>query len=200
MTLRTWSCVVTDPRDEAPLTLSDVKLHCRVGATVTDEDDLLEAYRLTSADVVESEAEIALGTQTRVLASTAFPDDDESLRLPYPPLQEVLSVQYRDANGAVQTWDPSNYDVVTSGRFGAIVPKVGRCYPRTRCNVPDAVVVTFVCGYESVDDIPRRYLQAQRLLIAHWYANREAVGSGMTTVPLGFDVAIGTPARLESLA
>ncbi len=200
MTVRTWACVVTEERDDAPLTLNDVKEHCGVHSTVITEDELLEIYRLTAADLVESLAEIALGTQTRVLTSNAWPYDDEAFRLPYPPLQEVVSVQYRDPNGVLQTWDPSKYDVVTSGRFGAIVPKVGQCYPATRAKVPDAVIVTFVCGYEDEADIPRRYLEAQRFLIAHWYANPEPmnVGNLVSSLPSGLDLVLGAPARLEA--
>lgn len=190
---RTWSVVVTVERDDAPLTLESVKAQCRVSADVTDDDDLLEDYRLTAADVVEDLAEVALGVQTRVMTANAFPDDYELLVLPFPPVRAVTSVQYRDPAGVLQTWDQAEYDLVTSGRFGTIVPKVGHCYPRTRWNAPDAVVVTFTCGY-AAGAVPRRYLQAMRQLVAYWYADPEA--GSTSALPENFDA--GPPARLQA--
>jgi hypothetical protein len=70
------------------------------------------------------------------------------------------------------------------------VPKVGICYPVTACR-PDAVKVTFIAGYDTAEDIPARFMVAQQILVAHWYANRGIVGAD----GLGLAHLVGAPAH-----
>lgn len=183
----------------ASVTLAEAKAHCTV--VVADDDTLLTAYSLAAASLVESLSETALLEQTWLRAGTDFPCEGEPIVLPRPPLAEVVSVKYRDVNDALQTWDPSQYRVITVGRFGAIVPTIGNRYPVTRNAVtgdsaPDAVQIEFTCGYALAEDVPARLQLAQQLLIAHWYAQREAVNVGniVTDVPFGVLTLIGSRA------
>ena len=193
-----WSLARSvDPAD-APLTLAQAKAQC--GVVVSSDDALLDSYRLTAADLVELLSGEALLQQTWVRIATGFPDEDEPIALPRPPLVSVTSVQYRDQNGALQTWEPTKYRVISVGRVGYIVPAFGQCYPATDGSAPpDAVTITFVCGRATAATVPAKLMLAQRLLVAHWYANRETVNVGniVTNLPFGVDLLIGAPARVD---
>jgi uncharacterized phiE125 gp8 family phage protein len=183
---------------EPPLTREEAKAQCRIAPDVTDDDELIEGFCSVAADVVERMSGQALLQQTWRRTATDFPDDDEPIVLPRPPLSAVGYVKYLDPSGVLQTWDPSKYRVITIGQFGAIVPVVGTCYPRTlnaRCgrHDPDALQIEFTCGYDSAEAIPRKLMLAQQLLVAHWYAEREIDdGEG-----LGLSQLIGVPARVD---
>jgi uncharacterized phiE125 gp8 family phage protein len=187
-----WSVSVSEGPADAPLTLAQAKAQCGVGADVTDDDALLDGYTAAAAELVEAMTDRALLTQTCIYTASGFPCEGEAIVLPRPPLQSVTSVQYRDTAGVLQTWDPSQYRIVTTGRFGAIVPAYGVCYPWTTC-VPDAVTVTFVCGWATAAEIPGRLMLAQQQLVAHWYAKREIDGGQ----GLGLESLIGAPARVD---
>lgn len=78
-----------------------------------------------------------------------------SIRLPYEPVRAIVSVKYRDADGAEQTIDAANYRLAGENRclFGT-----GFSLPATDC-APDAVTVTYKAGYEH-DDVPANAKQA----------------------------------------
>jgi uncharacterized phiE125 gp8 family phage protein len=194
----TWSVSRSVEPASLPLTRAQAKAHCTVADEITDDDALFDGYLAVAPDVVELLSEHALLPQTWIQFGSGFPAAREAIVLRRPPLRAVASIQYRDPAGALQTWSPSKYREITSGRFGQIVPVVGECYPPTSCD-PDAVTITFTCGYDDATKIPARYLMAHRLLVAHWYANREPVVVGTITsnLPLGLETVIGAPARVD---
>jgi len=92
------------------------------------------------------------------------------IRLPGPPLVEVVSVTYVDTDGAVQTYDPANYRVFGIGapHGGGIRAKSGSVWPSLQYG-PEAVTVRYRAGYETVpDDIKHAVL----LIIGDLYASR----------------------------
>jgi uncharacterized phiE125 gp8 family phage protein len=196
----TWSISLSVPPSGGLLTLAQAKAQCTVDDDITADDTLLSGYLIAAADVVEDLAERAFRTQTRIRSSNGFPcSNREPIVLPWPPLQGTPTVQYRDTSGVLQTWDSSKYRVITTGRFAVIVPAFGQVYPQTTDD-PDAVTITFTCGYADPEDVPERYMLAQRLLVAHWYAKREPVeisNAMVNKVPCGLDTVIGAPARVD---
>jgi hypothetical protein len=121
--------------------------------------------------------------------------------IPKPPLQDVQFIKYLDAQGDVQTLDPSQYVVdgpyVTTGGSGLgnniggsepgrIVPAPNLMWPLTqismRAPVINAVQVRFDCGYgtdPTALDFPLELIPAMKLMIGHWYGNREEVITGL---------------------
>jgi len=119
---------------------------------------------------------------------------DRSIEIPIAPLQSVGSIVYVDTNGDTQTLATDQYVVSTpTDQPGYITPAYNVCWPTTRCQ-PDAVVVTFNAGYGGAGAsatvaaaaVPQTTKHLLYMLIAHWYENREAVGSVQSQLPLGF--------------
>ena len=108
--------------------------------------------------------------------------------LTLPPLQSVQSVKYTDDNGALLTLDAAAYRVTGTGSWlTEIAPAYGTAWPSVRWQ-REAILVEFVAGYgDGAEDVPPPILQAIRLLVAHWWQNREAVNVGNITseIPLG---------------
>lgn len=195
-----YTVSVVTPAADAPLTLEDAKAQCRISDDVTDDDALLESYLPVAAQLVEELSGQTLLAETWKYVATGFPAHRGiPVRLPKVPFGEVISVQYRDQTDTLQTWDPSEYRVIDTGRFGAIVPQLGQSYPVTRNRVtgdqvPDDVQIILTCGYPDIASIPARLMLAQKVLVAYWYANPESVGEPTDT---GVENIIGVPAVVD---
>jgi uncharacterized phiE125 gp8 family phage protein len=205
--------LVTGPLAE-PLTLAQAKNHLRVETSFTEDDGLISDLVAVSREQVERHTRRALYRQKWRLTLDRFP---AIIRLPVPPLMAVEAIKYIDANGAEQTLDASGYEVDLPA--GYVFPAFGSVWPTTRCQ-PSAVNVLYWCGYtDGIEDpnappedpksqpsagdplkkIPRVALQAMRLLIGHWYENREEViaGPGHSQLPMGV-AALLSPLRAWS--
>jgi uncharacterized phiE125 gp8 family phage protein len=170
-----------------PVTLAEAKNHLRVDDD--SENELIDALRVAAREYVETFTGRKLITQTWDLKLDAFPCE-RCIELPFAPVSAVSSISYVDANGDTQTWASSNYTSDTpSGPFampGRIVPAYTVSWPTTR-NVINAVTVRFVAGYgATVHTTPYLLRAAIKLLVGHWYANREpvVVGSIANDIPL----------------
>lgn len=148
-----------------------------------DEDTYLENLLTTAREQVEEETWRALITQTWTLKLDEFPDCGEIL-LPRPPCQSVTSISYQDTANVTQTLAASQYTVITDDEPGRIVEAYNVDWPDTY-DVPNAVTITYVAGYGLANAVPKRLKHAIMMLAAHWYENREAVGSGFE-MPLGY--------------
>lgn len=178
--------LVTAPATE-PITVAEAKLHLRVDGA--DEDLLIQSLIAAARAYAEAFTHRALITQTWDLKLGAFPCGD--IWLPKPPVSSVTSISYVDANGDTQTWASSNYTAdLPSGpeaRMGRITPAYSVSYPTTR-DVVNAVTVRFVCGYGAASAVPDAIRHAMRMMVAHWYEQREPVNIGNITTVLPMTV------------
>jgi uncharacterized phiE125 gp8 family phage protein len=170
--------LVTAPTSE-PITTEAAKIHLRVEHNADDE--LIETLCLAAKHAVETGTGRKCGSQTWDLKLDAFPCG--AIVLPYPPVASA-TVSYVDTNGATQTWSSSEYttDLPTGDDSGPgrIFPAYSYSYPSTRSQ-RNAVTVRFVCGFATT---PAGMLAAMKLLIGHWYANRESQVVGTIAVEL----------------
>jgi hypothetical protein len=101
---------------------------------------------------------VALGPQVLELQESSFGMWKlGKVKLPYPPLIEVQSIKYEDADGVEQLVDSSDYTV----RNGWVRLKSGFTWPAVSpCE--DAVRVRYRAGYdgEATGSIPQRARQA----------------------------------------
>ncbi len=95
------------------------------------------------------------------------------IRLPKPPCISVDAINYIDSNGALQLLDPALYYVSLSEVRTEITRAVNAAWPSTQWQ-PEAVRVDFTCGYgTTASALPGMVRRAMRLLVAHFYSNRE---------------------------
>ena len=175
--------LVTPPATE-PLSLAEAKLHCRVD--VTDDDAWFTDAIAAARRAAETYADRAFVTQTWRQTWDAFPAacSGAPLLLAKNPLASVTSLKYIDTQGAEQTLDALLYTVDTFAEPARIVPAYGQSWPATRA-VPNAVTVQYVAGVADASVDPRVKM-AVRMLVAHWYENRETVAVGSITKEIEF--------------
>jgi uncharacterized phiE125 gp8 family phage protein len=170
------------------LTLAYAKLHIR--ALGTADDALLSVYIDAAASYFESQTGRQLLTATREAWLDAFPfigasGIDARIELPHPPLQSVVSVQYIDGDGAVQSFTDAaspaaNRFTVSApagpyARRGFVEPIAGQSWPIARRET-SAVRLRYACGYgDTPDDIPPLARGVLCYLVGHFDTFRTAV-------------------------
>lgn len=172
--------------EAGPLDPSEVKKHL----IVDHPDD--DQYLASLTDSAVSYLDGWTGVLGRALVTQTWRQDFAgfgSMRLPLHPVQSIQSVHFIGPDGSEETLDPANYVLRTDalGPYVDLAP--GQSWPSVRYQ-PDAVRVTFVCGNKPTE-VPPALTHAVLLLVAHWYANREAVSQKtVTDIPMGIDALI----------
>ncbi len=124
---------------------------------------------IAATETVQIDAELSLGTQTRIQYLDDFPDGPIELCL--PPVTSVTSVTYCDFDGTQQTLPTSLYQTALHSRPGLILPAYSQIWPIARPQL-ESVAVTFVCGSPTVGVLAIAK-QAICLRVASMYWNRE---------------------------
>ena len=149
-----------------PVSLQEAKDHLRLD---TNAHDALVSMQIQAArEHVEMFTRRQLVTATYLLT---LPVLVPVILLPYPPLHQVVSVEYRDPQGVLTVLPPTAYTVDTSTEPGRLylltIPAYGAAL--------DALQVTFEAGYgSSGSDVPGRLRAAILLLMADLYEHAEA--------------------------
>jgi uncharacterized phiE125 gp8 family phage protein len=182
--------------DSEPITLVEARLHLRLDATgspASHPDDSLVTSLIKAArqhiDGKDGLLSRALITQTWELQLDVFPTSE--IRLPLPPLQSVSSVKYDDIAGVEQTVATADYVVDTVTPPGWVIPVTGKSWPAT-LETPNAVRVRYLAGYGNASAVPEPIKAAMKLLIGHWYENREEVNVGniVTSLPMAAEALL----------
>lgn len=112
-----------------------------------------------------------------------IPNSTGVIDIPRPPLQSITAVQYYDFSGTLQTVDPSQYNV-SLGTPARIQPQYSHVWPISRPTI-DSVQIPFVAGYGSSPmKVPLTVLQGMKMLITHWYENRDTISQGVNVLPV----------------
>jgi len=168
---------------EALLPLAAAKAHLSIEADDTQDDALIESLRDAAIETVEQYCGIRLAPCTGIEAH--FEAFAPKLRLGIGPAfsVSVTGISY-DVQGVTTVLDASAWRIAAGG---ALVPAAGTCWPYA-----DAVMVTFDAGYPA-GECPPALIIAVKMLVAHFYRNREAVAVGVTVaeMPLGVTVICG---------
>lgn len=179
----------TAPAEE-PLTTDEAKNQTRV--TGSAEDTLIDSFIVAARQQAEHVTRRAFITQTWAYSLDAWPDGDV-IYVPKPPLQSISSVKYYGTDDTEYTLSTDDYQVDTDSEPGRIALVYGASWPSTTLRTVNGIVVTFDAGYgDAASDVPDGIIQAMRLMIGHWYTNREAVVVGATAneVPLAAEMLL----------
>jgi len=182
------SLTVSSEPSVEPLSLADAKTHLRV--TTTASDDYITALVTVARKHVENVTGRALITQTLVYTLAEL---DDRMPLPRAPVASISSVKlYSDASAAT-TVGSGVYTTSSSGERVSVVREDDESWPTVTLRSFDPVEVTFVAGYgASASDVPAGIVHAIKLLVGHWFENREPVVVGTITaaVPLSVDALL----------
>ena len=123
---------------------------------------------------------------TRTIARSAF-NGQRALKLWFPPLQSVDSVEITRDNGSIDIYDPSNYivDTSTDNDYGRLVIKREATVTNDIQEVI-AVKITYVAGYgDAPEDVPFLIRQAILQFAAWMYTNRGDCNDGKVSYQRG---------------
>ena len=179
---------ITTPTN-AVITLNEIKDHLRIERDETEFDSDLQDITTAAIDMVESETNTTLLTTTFAAYWDRWPLLGQHLKLPGNPITAVNSITYVDVGGVPTVWDPADYQFSTTRTPAVIKPIAGTTYPATATDTLDVVCVEFVAGYgDTSDDVPELFKHMIKLLVGHWFRNREAVlvGSISKRIELAF--------------
>lgn len=184
------SFTLKTPPAAEPLTKAEVKLHTRIEADETAEDDQLDILIQAARQHVEKAIQRPLITQSWTYKARCF---DSIINLK-ANLITVDEIRYIDTDGVQQTLASSEYDFDKDSPVGRVYPAYDKSWPSVRDQI-NAVEIDFTVGYgEAGSDVPQPIRAAMLLLIAHWYENRTAVTMGVSgaPVPIGYDMLLST--------
>lgn len=98
------------------------------------------------------------------------------IEIPLPPLISVSLVQYLDTDANLQTLSSSVYRVIDGGRTrrSRLVLAASQSWPSTRTGEPDAIRITFNCGYRDLQSpantgVPEAIVEAILMLAQSMY-------------------------------
>jgi uncharacterized phiE125 gp8 family phage protein len=173
----------TAPATE-PVTLAQAKDQLRV--THDDEDTLIG--RLVSVAVAHFDATGALG---RAMITQDWaqwePQSPGYVRLDMGPFQSLVSVEYYDADGVLQTADLADFETRLKNDFVICRPKENAEWPNAD-DRDDAIKITYRVGYGDADDVPENVKHAILLLVGHLYENRESsTEAALKELPMGIE-------------
>lgn len=161
------------------ITLAEAKVHLNVDH---DDDD---AYIMALVAAVDAHLDgpygavgIALNEQTWTLVRSAA-QGRAGVRLPVLPLIEVTGVIFLDADQSAQTISLEDLQWFSADTWAYVEPRPGAAWPAMSAE-RDALRITFTAGA----DCPEPIKHAAKLLVGHWYENREAVNVGNITTEL----------------
>jgi len=194
---------VTEANDNAvqEIEYSGVKQYIRVVATVatatcsfgasieveeaTHSDDTMLGNLITLArQYAEFVTGRALITQTWNGYLNCFPSGVDYIQIPYPPLQSITSIKYRDADWAEaadwETWSDDEYIVDSNRYIGRVVLAYGESWPTFTEYPVDPIHIVFVCGYGTTAvSVPIKIRQAILMYAATLYEVREEISTGL---------------------
>jgi len=189
--------VVDEPTDDLAISVESCKEHC----LLETPDDIAQVTGFIQTAQTWIEAPTGwLGRSLRKqklaydLPNWAPSGCFEPIPLPAGPVIQVTAVKYYDTNNALQTLDPAQW---FADRLGTTTASL--CFaqafsePTLYCR-PSAVSIEYFAGYETTDKIPAAIKNAMKMLVAHWYANREAVATvgELQMIPTGYQDLLTT--------
>lgn len=192
--------LVTDATAE-PIQIGEAKQYCRVDQT--DEDDLIRSLIVAARRYVEKETGLALRTQTWAAVYDRWPEGQgqglggpwwdgtrqlpislitstSTIEIPKRPFQSITHIKLRDAYGTLNTVDSSIYFTEISDMRGRVNRVLGKVWPTIILANSGAIEITFTAGFDAAPypGIPQDLITAIKVLVKHWFDNREPVVNG----------------------
>jgi uncharacterized phiE125 gp8 family phage protein len=176
-----------------PISVADAKEHLRVVDSTEDDTyigELIDAATTWCEDYCDR-------TFADKQYTVAFDDFfGTRIELPRPPVRlnataasATVTISYVDTGGATQTltWSQSGTQQFRLDRDhvpALVYPLYLEVWPSVRLD-DKSVQITYLAGYGGAANVPTPAKHAIKMLVGHWYLNREAVGNAGQNVPMG---------------
>ena len=171
-----------------PIDLEEAKLHLRIDIGETAEDDLIMGLIRSSREKSESITGLKLMPQTWYSYYDNFPYKTY-IELPYSPVSSIPSsgIYYTKSGGNSTTFSSTKWSQDIVSIPGRVVLKDNDDWPSDTLETNNPIRVEFVCGYAGSTAVPDSIKSAMKLMIGHWYENREEsiVAQTIMSIPMG---------------
>jgi uncharacterized phiE125 gp8 family phage protein len=174
--------VMTAAPAAEPISLAEAKAHLRIDGS--DEDALLTSLITAARMVVERTLSLALVTESWSLYLDGWPRSG-TIALPIHPVQAVTAVRVYDPDDTPTVVNAESYSVDVLSEPARLVLSAG-AVQLSSARLLNAFEVAFTAGYgDEASDVPAPIRHALKLLVAHWFEQREPVvlGSAPQEVP-----------------
>ena len=157
-----------------PVTLISVKAHLAIENDETAFDDLLADYIRAAADYLRTETHIELIETSYTAYWDNWPSCD-TIKIPLWPVSSVTHVKYLNTSGVETTLSGLQTDLISCpSRIRLAASSTD--WPDLQDDTLNRVRVTFVAGYGADSMlVPDMVKHAIKMLVAHWFRNRETV-------------------------
>lgn len=193
MTLR----LITPPTVQ-PITLAELKVHCRVDSA--DLDGVLTGAIAGATDKAEGILGRALINQTWERVLDAFPAGNGGIALGRPPISAITQLQYVPSGStSLTTLAPTEYVLDNVQPDGWALPST--TWPAT-ASLANAVRVRFTAGYGADGSSVPSAIRSWLFLTAGWlYRHAEAMDASgkVVAIPDRFVDSLLDPYRVWSL-
>jgi uncharacterized phiE125 gp8 family phage protein len=169
-----------------PLDLEKLKLHLKVDGI--EEDAYISDLAIAASALWEERVGQAVMEAEYVSIVSRFSSLVGGLRGPVSAIQQV---RFWAETGAEVSLDASAYGLSSLRADAVLFPgwQSYRLYPAAA----EPIVITYLAGAKTTDDVPPLIQQFIRLTVAHWYENRQEVipgVNGVQQIPLGAQTLI----------
>lgn len=176
--------------DLPAITLDEAKKHLIVEHN--DDDEYITSLLAVAVGHLEDITGRKFIEQSWKLLLDGWPGNAQ-IELPFGGCKSVASIIYKDQDGVATTWDAENYVVDTESVPGRVVIGYDKSWPVVTLFNVNPISITFITGYgTTADKVPSPLKHAVKLLVAHWYEQREIIitGSIVAKVPTTVDALI----------
>lgn len=178
----------TEAPEVTPVTLAQVKAHCRIDGD--DDDEYLSSLIGAAVSYLDADGILGRAMVTQSWAQWAgnFPG---WVRLQIGPFMALTAIDYYDTAGILQSAALADFETRLAGDYVICKPKPGNVWPICEARA-DAIRISYTAGFGGPSDVPAGIRHALLLIIGHWYENREAATDlPMKELPLAVDALIG---------
>jgi len=179
--------LITPPAGE-PVSLQEAKAHLRVD--FDDDDGLIQAFIAAARQAAETITNRQLMSARWKLVMDSFPGPSlmgvpagqpfslpgHAILIHKSPVLNVVSINYLDMAGVLQSMPASNYTVDAACEPARITPVFGQIWPIALPQI-GAVSVTFDAGYGAAASVPEGIKSWIKLRVGSLYAHREEVAA-----------------------
>lgn len=193
----TIELTVTSPAQSftEPLGLTEAKQNLREYASLTHEDDTIEAFIAAARELAEVLQGRDLVVKQWDYHLDGFPPCEIQLRT---PLRSVEVVSYTDEDGT-ETVLTAGTDYVVDLHRGVVLPAPDTAWPSFVAWPSSAVLIRYTSGYAATDafwgDAGKRIIQGMKLLISDWHDNRVPQSDNPNDLPMAVKALLGWGGR-----